>query len=96
MTWSTKTTGGLIVLPRDHYLMTRRTRSHSEMHQIGKSACDQCSYCTEFARATCWGTTFMPHKVMRSLGIFRHRRRYLEPVGRTVLRLRHLHALRVP
>jgi len=22
----TKTTGGLIVLPRDHYLMTRRTR----------------------------------------------------------------------
>jgi Na+-translocating ferredoxin:NAD+ oxidoreductase RnfC subunit len=25
----TKTTGGLIVLPRDHYLMTRRTRSHT-------------------------------------------------------------------
>ena len=25
----TKTTGGLIVLPRDHYLMTRKTRSHA-------------------------------------------------------------------
>ncbi len=44
----TKTTGGLIVLPRDHYLMTRRTRSQPEMNHIGKSACDQCSYCNEF------------------------------------------------
>ena len=34
----TKTTGGLIVLPRDHYLLTRKTRSHGgdEPHrQIG-------------------------------------------------------------
>src|SRR5262249_33616261 len=44
----TKTTGGLIVLPADHYLMGRRTRSQQEMNHIGKSACDQCSYCTEF------------------------------------------------
>src|ERR1039458_1800037 len=41
----TQTTGGLILLPRDHYLMTRKTRSTSEMAHIGKSACDQCSYC---------------------------------------------------
>src|SRR5262245_4002126 len=39
----TKTTGGLIVLPRDHYLLTRKTRSQPEMNRIGKSACDQCS-----------------------------------------------------
>src|SRR5208282_664264 len=36
----TKTTGGLIVLPRDHYLITRRERSPEQMHHIGKSACD--------------------------------------------------------
>jgi cobalamin reductase len=64
----TKTTGGLIVLPRDHYLMTRRTRSQEEMNHIGKSACDQCSYCTEFCPRYLLGYEVMPHKVMRSLG----------------------------
>jgi Na+-translocating ferredoxin:NAD+ oxidoreductase RnfC subunit len=63
----TKTTGGLIALPRDHYLMTRRTRSQQEMNRIGKSACDQCSYCTEFCPRYLLGYEVMPHKVMRSL-----------------------------
>ncbi len=63
-----KTTGGLIVLPRDHYLMTRKTRSQDEMNRIGKSACDQCSYCTEFCPRYLLGYEVMPHKVMRSLG----------------------------
>jgi Na+-translocating ferredoxin:NAD+ oxidoreductase RnfC subunit len=64
----TKTTGGLIVLPRDHYLMTRRTRPQPEMNRIGKSACDQCSYCTEFCPRYLLGYEVQPHKVMRSLG----------------------------
>ena len=64
----TKTTGGLIVLPRDHYLMSRRTRSQTEMNSIGKSACDQCSYCTEFCPRYLLGYDVQPHKVMRSLG----------------------------
>jgi len=64
----TKTTGGLILLPRDHYLFTRRTRSQDEMNRIGKSACDQCSYCTEFCPRYLLGYEVMPHKVMRSLG----------------------------
>ena len=64
----TKTTGGLIVLPRDHYLMTRRTRSEQEMNHIGKSACAQCSYCTEFCPRYLLGYDVQPHKVMRSLG----------------------------
>ncbi len=64
----TKTTGGLILLPRDHYLMTRKTRSTSEMAHIGKSACDQCSYCTEFCPRYLLGYEVQPHKVMRSLG----------------------------
>ena len=64
----TKTTGGLIILPRDHYLLTRKTRSTQEMAHIGKSACDQCSYCTEFCPRYLLGYEVMPHKVMRSLG----------------------------
>ncbi|MDZ7637227.1 MAG: SLBB domain-containing protein [Bryobacterales bacterium] len=64
----TKTTGGLIVLPRDHYLVTRRTRTQPEMNRIGKSACDQCSYCTELCPRYLLGYEVMPHKVMRGLG----------------------------
>ncbi len=64
----TKTTAGLIVLPRDHYLVTRKGRPQREMSRIGKSACDQCSYCTEFCPRYLLGYEVMPHKVMRSLG----------------------------
>ena len=64
----TKTCGGVIVLPRDHYLVTRRDRSQQEMNRIGKSACDQCSYCTEFCPRYLLGYEVQPHKVMRSLG----------------------------
>jgi Na+-translocating ferredoxin:NAD+ oxidoreductase RnfC subunit len=64
----TKTTAGLIVLPRDHYLVERRTRTRPQMHRIGKSACDQCSYCTEFCPRYLLGYDVQPHKVMRALG----------------------------
>ncbi|MFN0166070.1 MAG: 4Fe-4S dicluster domain-containing protein [Bryobacteraceae bacterium] len=64
----TKTTGGLILLPRDHYLVTRRDRTPESMRRIGKSACDQCSYCTEFCPRYLLGYDVQPHKVMRSLG----------------------------
>ena len=64
----TKTLGGLIVLPRDHYTITRKSKPIEVMHKIGKSACDQCSYCTEFCPRYLLGYDVQPHKVMRSLG----------------------------
>jgi len=64
----TKTTTGLVVLPREHYLISRKERPIEAMHRIGKSACDQCSYCTEFCPRYLLGYEVMPHKVMRSLG----------------------------
>src|ERR1700687_3535755 len=64
----TKTTCGLIFLPRDHYLITRKERPDTSMRRIGKSACDQCSYCTEFCPRYLLGYDVQPHKVMRSLG----------------------------
>ncbi len=44
----TKTTAGIIVLPREHYLIKRKNQPEQNWHRIGKSACDQCSFCTEF------------------------------------------------
>jgi len=64
----TKTTAGLIILPKDHYLINRMDRPTESMNRIGKSACDQCSYCTEFCPRYLLGYDVQPHKVMRSLG----------------------------
>jgi Na+-translocating ferredoxin:NAD+ oxidoreductase RnfC subunit len=64
----TKTTAGLIVLPREHSLITRQERPMEQKARIGKSACDQCSYCTEFCPRYLLGYEVQPHKVMRSLG----------------------------
>ena len=63
----TKTTGGLIVLPGDHELVVRHERPETAMHRIGKSACDQCTYCTELCHRYLLGYELEPHKVMRSL-----------------------------
>lgn len=64
----TKTCGGLVVLPDDHRLVQRKSLPVESMHRIGKSACDQCSYCTEFCPRYLLGYDVQPHKVMRSLG----------------------------
>jgi Na+-translocating ferredoxin:NAD+ oxidoreductase RnfC subunit len=64
----TKKTGGLVVLPAEHRLIHRYTKPDKEMHKIGHSACDQCSYCTELCPRYLLGYDIQPHLVMRSLG----------------------------
>jgi Na+-translocating ferredoxin:NAD+ oxidoreductase RnfC subunit len=64
----TKTCAGLVVLPRQHTLVVRRLTPEASKHRIGKSACDQCSYCTELCPRYLLGYDVQPHKVMRSLG----------------------------
>ena len=64
----TKTCAGLVVLPPAHRLVQRKSLPETSMHRIGKSACDQCSYCTEFCPRYLLGYDVQPHKVMRSLG----------------------------
>ena len=63
----TKTCSGIIVLPADHYLVSRKTRPAEQMNRIGKSACDQCTACTEICPRYLLGYDVQPHKVMRSL-----------------------------
>lgn len=64
----TKTCAGLVVLPVAHTLVRRKGQPEQAMHRIGKSACDQCSYCTELCPRFTLGYDVQPHKVMRSLG----------------------------
>jgi Na+-translocating ferredoxin:NAD+ oxidoreductase RnfC subunit len=63
----TKTCAGLIVLPADHALVRRMRQPEKSMHRIGRSACDQCSLCTELCPRYTLGYAVEPHKVMRSL-----------------------------
>jgi len=63
----TKTCAGLIVLPVNHRLVQRKSLPLNAMLRIGKSACDQCSFCTEFCPRYLLGYDVQPHKVMRSL-----------------------------
>lgn len=63
----TKTTGGLIVLPRDHHVIARKLKPAPAQHAIGRSACDQCRYCTELCPRYLLGYAVEPHRVMRSL-----------------------------
>jgi len=63
----TKTTGGLIVLPTTHSLDRRYVADWAEISRIGASACDQCSFCTEFCPRYLLGHPIEPHKAMRSL-----------------------------
>jgi len=63
----TKTTTGVVILPRDHPVMERRLKPAAAQARIGKSACDQCRYCTEFCPRFLLGYAVEPHQVMRSL-----------------------------
>ena len=63
----TKTTGGVIVLARDHHVIERKLKPAKAQNAIGKSACDQCRYCTELCPRYLLGYAVEPHQVMRSL-----------------------------
>jgi Na+-translocating ferredoxin:NAD+ oxidoreductase RnfC subunit len=63
-----KTTGGIIVLPDDHVAVRRRRRDWRQIVRIGRSACDQCSFCTERCPRWLLGHPIEPHRAMRSLG----------------------------
>ncbi|MCC6682174.1 MAG: SLBB domain-containing protein [Phycisphaeraceae bacterium] len=63
----TRTTGGLIVLPKSHSLYRRYAAEWKQIARIGASACDQCSFCTEFCPRYLLGHPIEPHKAMRSL-----------------------------
>jgi Na+-translocating ferredoxin:NAD+ oxidoreductase RnfC subunit len=63
----TKTATGVVILPRGHHVMERKLKPSKVQAKIGKSACDQCRYCTEYCPRFLLGYAVEPHQVMRSL-----------------------------
>ena len=64
----TKTSGGVIVLPRGHYLHECATLSLEVMRKRAAAACIQCRYCTDLCPRYLVGHGFETHKVMRAFG----------------------------
>jgi Na+-translocating ferredoxin:NAD+ oxidoreductase RnfC subunit len=64
----TKTSTGVIVLSREHPVVKRKLTPPAAKARIGKSACDQCRFCTEFCPRFLLGYAVEPHLVMRGLG----------------------------
>jgi len=63
-----KTTGGIIVLGADQVVVRRRRQDWRQIARIGRSACDQCTYCTALCPRWLLGHPIEPHRAMRSLG----------------------------
>lgn len=55
------------MLARNHRVVERKLRPPAVQNAIGKSACDQCRYCTELCPRYLLGYAVEPHQVMRSL-----------------------------
>lgn len=63
----TKTTGNIIVLPKDHYLFRRAQLSLDAIRHQTKSACIQCRMCTDLCPRYLIGHQIRPNLVMRNL-----------------------------
>ncbi len=63
----TKTTGNLIVLPKDHYLFQRAVKPIAAIRHQTRSACIQCHMCTDLCPRYLIGHKIRPHMVMRNL-----------------------------
>ncbi|AET67543.1 putative NADH:ubiquinone oxidoreductase, subunit RnfC [Desulfosporosinus orientis DSM 765] len=63
----TKTTGGLIGLPRDHMLIQRKESSVEGILRIAKTVCEQCSFCTDLCPRHMIGHELSPHLLIRAV-----------------------------
>ena len=63
----TKTMSGVIVLPGDHPAARKRTIPFEFMVKQSKSACCQCTYCTELCPRHLLGHRLEPHMIMRQI-----------------------------
>ena len=65
----TKTTSGILVLPNDGGIACASRISVAHMKSRAKSACIQCSQCTDLCPRNLLGHPIEPHKIMRKLAM---------------------------
>ena len=65
----TKTTSGILVLPADGYHASYQDMNPIHMLSRARSACIQCSFCTQLCPRALLGHPLKPHKIMRKLAV---------------------------
>ncbi|MDR1777582.1 MAG: SLBB domain-containing protein [Desulfovibrio sp.] len=63
-----KVDGGLIALPRGHYLHHNATQKVEKMRRRAAAACIQCRFCSDLCPRMLIGQPFETHRVMRVFG----------------------------
>lgn len=63
----TKTTGGLLAIPKEAALLSRKESSLSREVRMAQAVCCQCSMCTQMCPRNAMGLNVQPHKIMRAL-----------------------------
>ena len=63
----TKTTGGLLAIPKGHVLLTYKEFDQRRESLMASAACSQCSFCTQLCPRNAMGLNVQPHKAMRAL-----------------------------
>lgn len=61
----TKTTSGLILLPRDHNIVAGKIKDPKIIRRITHTVCCQCTRCTDLCPRNLLGHQLNPHKLMR-------------------------------
>lgn len=62
----TKTTGGLLAIPKGHVLLERKAEGPRDA-LLARAVCSQCSMCTQMCPRNAMGLNVQPHKAMRAL-----------------------------
>ena len=63
----TKTSGGLLVLPSSHCIITRQRQPRQAQLRVAKTVCEQCCLCTELCPRHLVGHELPPHLIVRSV-----------------------------
>ena len=63
----TKTTGGLLAIPKGHSLLSKKTMISDRDRILAKAVCCQCSMCTQMCPRNAMGLNVQPHIAMRAL-----------------------------
>lgn len=74
----TRTTSGIIVVGKDDWISSRRRMSPEQMLNRARSACIQCSFCTEMCSRHMLGHPIRPHRIMRKMSMERDIGKLLE------------------
>lgn len=63
----TKTTGGLLVLPKSHPLIQRRMQDERTVLSVARTVCEQCRLCTDLCPRHLIGHELSPHLLVRAM-----------------------------